>query len=59
MFLAKGGGRGGWQMRLTRWRVHAYRRRRERVGGWEEQRAPVLAAGVWGSRRAGQDVVPF
>jgi len=46
-------------MRLTRWRVHAYRRRRERVGGWEEQRAPVLAAGVWGSRRAGQDVVPF
>lgn len=47
------------EMRLTRWRVHPYCRWREGVGGREEKRAPVLAAGVRGPRWAGEDVMPF
>ena len=39
-------------------RVHADGRGRERVAGWEEQGAPVLAALVGGAGWAGQDVVP-
>ncbi len=46
-------------MRLTRWRVHPYRRWREGVGRREEKRTPVLAAGVRGPRWAGEDVMPF
>jgi len=39
--------------------VHADCRGSERVVGWEEKGAPILASGVWGGGRTGEDVVPF
>lgn len=39
--------------------MHADCGRREGVGGWEEEDAPVLAAGVGGAWGACEDVVPF
>lgn len=39
--------------------MHADRGRSKGVGGWEEERAPVLTiriGGIWGARK---DVVPF
>lgn len=39
--------------------VHADRRRGKGVVGWEEEGAPILAAGVGGGRGPSEDVVPF
>ena len=47
------------RLEAAAWRVHADRRRRERILGREGQRAPVLAVLVRCLGRAGEDVVPF
>lgn len=39
--------------------VHADCRGGERVIGWEQKGAPILAPDVWGGGRTGENVVPF
>lgn len=46
-------------MKAPRGGVHADRGWSKRIGGWEEERAPVLAVHVRSVWWTGEDVMPF